>query len=93
MDLSITPPDQLEEILNGPALVPPPDVVPNFETPSNKNDLALFIQVICLISATLFFAMRIFVRFIILKTFRIEDGKPCLLCQFALVLAFVDRVL
>ncbi|RYP64126.1 hypothetical protein DL771_008906 [Monosporascus sp. 5C6A] len=40
MDLSSLPPDVLKDVLEGPALEPPPGVTPNFIDPPNRNGLA-----------------------------------------------------
>ncbi|KAI0849399.1 hypothetical protein F5Y00DRAFT_269380 [Daldinia vernicosa] len=68
--ISMTP----EEILNGPALQPPPGHKPNFEHPANLNAVAQFTNAICLCSITLVTLIRAYAKVSNRNKLEIEDG-------------------
>lgn len=74
MDVSNLSPDEREQFLNGPALAPPPGTVSNFDYPNRNDGRAHFTLATCLVLSTIFFIMRVYVRFLLLKLICIEDG-------------------
>ncbi|KAI1348543.1 hypothetical protein F5Y01DRAFT_306736 [Xylaria sp. FL0043] len=62
-----------EAILNGPAYIPPPGVVPNLEHPPNRNRLVLIVIIICLTVATIASLLRGYSRICILRNVSRED--------------------
>lgn len=63
LDFSHLSPSDLDKALNGPALQPPPGVIPNFEHPGNKNTVALVALIICLVVSSTSLVIRAYVRF------------------------------
>lgn len=55
-------PEQLQALLNGPGLVPPPGVIPNFIDPPNLRHTAIAVQVVTLVLSTFAVAMRIYTK-------------------------------
>jgi hypothetical protein len=55
-------PEQVEKLLNGPALKPPPGHTPQFENPPNENYIAYVVVTLCLAFATFSLAGRLVVR-------------------------------
>ena len=51
--------EEVQAILNMPALAPPDGVEPNFENPSNMNGLALGVFIAALVVTTIAVLMRI----------------------------------
>ncbi|KAK3368462.1 hypothetical protein B0H63DRAFT_441713 [Podospora didyma] len=64
----------LDALMNGPALPPPPGVVPNLVHPGNKNGLALFVLIFCSVISTICVLVRAYGRFVLLKRFQLEDA-------------------
>ncbi|OTB05050.1 hypothetical protein M426DRAFT_261084 [Hypoxylon sp. CI-4A] len=62
-----------EEVLNGPALQPPPGQVPNFENPWNLNAVAQFTNAICLAAILLSVLIRGYAKLSSRKKIEIED--------------------
>ncbi|KAI0811840.1 hypothetical protein GGR55DRAFT_642056 [Xylaria sp. FL0064] len=67
-----------EAILNGPAHIPPPGVVPNLEHPPNRNRLVLIVIIICLTVATIASLLRAYSRIRILRNVSREDYIACI---------------
>jgi hypothetical protein len=61
-DFSSLPPEQQEMILDGPALEPPPNVMPNLHDPPNGNALFYAVLSIFLILITVPLGGRIGIR-------------------------------
>jgi hypothetical protein len=61
-DFSSLPLEQQEVILNGPALAPPPSVVPNLDDPPNGNALFYVVLSIFLVLITVPLAGRVGIR-------------------------------
>ncbi|KAI2634655.1 hypothetical protein GGS21DRAFT_113844 [Xylaria nigripes] len=59
--------------LDGPALPPPPGVIPNFDHPINGNDLATLTNIVCLTITTVTFVLRAYVKIFCVKRLQIED--------------------
>lgn len=64
----------MDDILNGPALAPPPGINPNFDNPENLAHPEL--AVLQLIVATLVVAMRLYTKLGILRNMLAEDCEP-----------------
>ncbi|KAL7629710.1 hypothetical protein AAE478_001233 [Parahypoxylon ruwenzoriense] len=62
-----------EALLEGPALEPPPGVVPNFENPGGTHALGYSIIILGGVLASLSVLLRLRSRFIV-RLFRLEDG-------------------
>ncbi|KAI1276491.1 hypothetical protein F5Y07DRAFT_389242 [Xylaria sp. FL0933] len=71
--ISSLPPEQQEAILNGPALPPPPGVVPNFANPPNQNAIAHATLAISLTLTTIASLIRFCARVFVIKATRLED--------------------
>lgn len=71
--LHLLPPAQQEIILNGPALAPPPGVVPNMDNPPNGNGLCIAIITFLLLIATLAYAAAIYVKLCRIKKLYLEN--------------------
>jgi hypothetical protein len=61
--------------LNGPALAPPPGVIPNFDNPPNQDILIRVLFSIFLGLVTLAVVGRIYIRVFYLKQGFLGDGK------------------
>ncbi|KAI3339261.1 hypothetical protein F4824DRAFT_508660 [Ustulina deusta] len=72
-DLSNLTPDEQEEVLNGPALPPPPGVVPNFDNPGRWNYWGILTNVLCLTITLAVIGLRAYVKIFCVKKPRIED--------------------
>ncbi|KAI3332617.1 hypothetical protein F4824DRAFT_475241 [Ustulina deusta] len=73
LDFSHIPPDQLGKFLEGPALEPPPGVVPNFQHPENHNAPGVFVCIFGLVVSTLVLFARFYARFFYLKKGHVVD--------------------
>lgn len=74
--ISKLPPSEQELILTGPALQPPPGVVPNFQDPDNKDDVARAILAAGLVATSLAVFVRAYSKLICMKQVEIEDCEP-----------------
>lgn len=74
-DISALTPEQLEALLNGPALAPPDGVMPNFENPPNKNYIAAAVVPLCLTVTTIAVLLRVWARVFLLRKVGLPDGK------------------
>ena len=54
--------EQLQSLLNGPALAAPPGVLPNFSDPPSSYDAAVAINIVFLVLSTLTLATRIYTK-------------------------------
>ena len=68
-------PAQKEKFLNGPALQPPPGVVPHFVNPPNRNGLCYSVLILSICVSTIVVFLRMWARIFCVKKFRIEDCK------------------
>ncbi|KAL6715492.1 hypothetical protein ACLMJK_006453 [Lecanora helva] len=75
MDLDVTSwtPEQLQELLDGPAQKPPVGVVPNFKNSSTLAEYLILTLVLSLIIATLSLLFRIYTKAFILRSINFED--------------------
>lgn len=65
----------LEDLLNGPALSPPPGVTPQLDNPPSYRAATTVIPTLCLTIATLSVAMRVYTRVRIINVVNIADCK------------------
>lgn len=63
-----------KDILNGPALPPPPGVEPNFENPPHSNALGYGLLSVMLAMGMLAITFRIYARISQVRRLGIEDG-------------------
>ncbi|KAI1772243.1 hypothetical protein F4818DRAFT_180229 [Hypoxylon cercidicola] len=73
-DLSSLTPEQLEALLNGPALAPPDGIVPNFDNPPNKNYISAAVVPLCLTVTTIAVLLRVYARIFCVKKVGIPDA-------------------
>jgi hypothetical protein len=66
-------PAQKEQFLNGPALGPPPGVVPNFTDAPNRTALCFGITITCVVLVTFGAIIRLYTRIFCIKKMRVED--------------------
>ncbi|KAF5870083.1 uncharacterized protein Bfra_010230 [Botrytis fragariae] len=62
-----------QQILNGPSLMPPKGVIPNFTNPSNRNREAIIVGAVCLALSTAATLGRIYSRIFITKKVELQD--------------------
>jgi hypothetical protein len=67
-------PEEIEAILNGPALPPPNGTVPNFDNPPNNNPAGYAGLTIMLVIATMAIIFRFVARMSKTIRLQIEDG-------------------
>ncbi|KAI1380116.1 hypothetical protein F4677DRAFT_251415 [Hypoxylon crocopeplum] len=72
-DISSLTPEQLQALLNGPALQPPDNVIPNFDNPPNKNYIAQAVVPLCLTFTTIAFLLRAYARVFCIKKIELPD--------------------
>ncbi|KAI1429031.1 hypothetical protein F5Y12DRAFT_799177 [Xylaria sp. FL1777] len=73
INLSNYSPEEQDEIMNGPALPPPPGVVPDFNTTQRWNSLGIFTNVACLIITLTVIGLRAYAKIVCVKKLRLED--------------------
>lgn len=71
----LLPAAQQEAILNGPALAPPPGVIPNLDNPPNSNTLALAVGISCICVSTIAVVLGTYSKLRLMKNLHIEDCK------------------
>ncbi|KAK7918070.1 hypothetical protein PG985_009944 [Apiospora marii] len=64
-----------DDPLNAPAMDPPPGEVQDLDNPPNKNDVVVAVYTVCLVIVSIFVALRLYSKFVILKMARIQDCK------------------
>ncbi|KAI2470041.1 hypothetical protein F4781DRAFT_430777 [Annulohypoxylon bovei var. microspora] len=67
------PLEEQEDILNGPALSPPANIVPNLDNPPNGNTLALVVITFCLSIVILAVLLRAYVKIFVVHKLFLED--------------------
>ena len=75
--LHLLPPEEQQEILDGPALEPPNGVIPNLINPPNNNAGALAGITICLVVVTIVAMLRVYARVLVLHRVLLEDCEFC----------------
>ncbi|KAI0168836.1 hypothetical protein GGR52DRAFT_574068 [Hypoxylon sp. FL1284] len=73
-DISSLTPEQIDALLNGPALPPPDDVIPNFDNPPNKNYISVAVVPLCLTLTLLAVLMRAYARIFCIKKVELPDA-------------------
>ena len=73
--INALPAAQRQAILDGPAMVPPPGVIPNFDHPPNKDGWGYGIASTAAVLCTLFVILRVYSRVFYHKKLAIEDGR------------------
>lgn len=68
------------EILNGPALPPPPGIISNLEHPANRNSMTQAMLTFCLVITTLAMILRAYTKLLIFRKVLIEDGTSIPWC-------------
>ncbi|KAB8297965.1 hypothetical protein EYC80_001742 [Monilinia laxa] len=66
-------PSQVEELLQGPALNPPPGVTPNFDNPYTLLPAADAVKIVTTVLATLAIFIRIYTKWRIIRVVHLED--------------------
>lgn len=64
----------LKEVLEGPGLKPPPNVIPNLINPPTKQHINLLCQVTCLTLSSVFVLIRMYTKIYVMKNHGWEDG-------------------
>ena len=85
----MTTPSELGNLLNGPALQPPPGVEPNFTNPHNSKTVIVAIEAICLALPTLAIFMRIYTQACITRKLVLEDCRCFLFSSLMLWLTYL----
>ncbi|KAI1129660.1 hypothetical protein F5Y10DRAFT_263886 [Nemania abortiva] len=86
-DLSSLSPEELQALLDGPALPPPPGVVPNLDNPPNHNDAGLATIIVLLALATIAMGLYAYGRIFHLKRFHVSDIIGC--AAYVVFVAFI----
>lgn len=71
---SLTP-QQRQALLDGPALPPPPGVIPQFDDPPNMKTLAMAVEITCFLLSTITLCIRMYTRIFIFR--RLSWGADC----------------
>ena len=66
----------LHTLLEGPAMSPPPGVVPNFHNPPNLDVFVALTITLCVAFATLAVLLRMYTKVFILRALAWEDCRP-----------------
>ncbi|KAI1369439.1 hypothetical protein F5Y08DRAFT_293301 [Xylaria arbuscula] len=69
---SLTPAEQ-QAFLEGPALAPPDNVIPNFTDPQNQETLTYAVLGLCFFLATVFILLRAYGRWYLVRTLTVGD--------------------
>lgn len=67
------PQTKLEELLNGPAGVPPPGILPNFNNPPNLHTSIFAAEAVCLTLTSLAVLIRLYTRHFLLRSVGYDD--------------------
>ena len=68
-------PEQLQELLNGPAGTPPLHVQPNFDNPTSLHVYAIPTLVLSLTISTVALVVRMYTKLRIIRSLVVEDCK------------------
>ena len=71
------PPAVQQVILDGPGMLPPTGVTPNFVNPPNHNRAAIAVAVVCLVFVSAATLSRIYSRVFITKKVELQDCAYC----------------
>ncbi|KAI1326473.1 hypothetical protein F5Y16DRAFT_421779 [Xylariaceae sp. FL0255] len=61
-------------VLDGPALAPPPGILPDFEHPESSNYITGIVNAICLTATVIFVCVRAYVKLWCVRKIHLEDG-------------------
>ena len=75
LDFSGLSPVDLEQVLDGPDLLPPHGTTSDFIHPPNQNGVGLAGLVVCLTISTIFLFIRVYVEFFKLKKPHVVECK------------------
>lgn len=78
------------DIMDLPAMKPPPGVVPEFDDPPNRNTMALAVISVCLGVTTIVVALRFYSRCAVLRRVQLQDYL--LLVSFAAYIAIIGLI-
>lgn len=73
VDFTKLTPEQLDAVLEMPAMAPPTGEVSNFINPPNQNGMAVGIMVLCVVVTTLCLLIRAYARLILLKRIQAQE--------------------
>lgn len=73
IDFNALSPAEQEALLNGPALQPPAGVVPVFDNPPNRKNMAHVVYGVCIGIGSLFVLLRVFGTWFCQKKAHISD--------------------
>ena len=68
-------PEQLQQLLDGPAGTPPVGVIPNFDNPSNLDTYLILTISACMTFATVAVLLRMYTKIFITRSLANEDCK------------------
>lgn len=75
------------DIMDTPAITPPPGVVPNFDDPPNGNTMALAVMSVCLAVTTIAMVLRFYSRWAVVQMVQWQDYL--LLVAFGIYIAML----
>lgn len=81
--VAMASPETIQELLNGPALAPPPHVTPNLVNPPNLNNYWIATLVICIFISTLTVFTRMYTKIFIAHKVAWADCEQFLRCHSA----------
>lgn len=61
------------ELLNGPAMIPPPGVTSQFDDPPNLEQLTIAVFTICIFVATIAVVLRMWTKLLIIRQTTLDD--------------------
>lgn len=65
--------------LDGPAMIPPPGVLPNFDNPPNLDHIFILTVTLCMTFPAIAVLLRLYTKIYILRKTAFEDCRfPCL---------------
>ncbi|KAI0483468.1 hypothetical protein F4859DRAFT_399875 [Xylaria cf. heliscus] len=88
---SLTP-SQQEQVLDSPALQPPPGVQPNFYDPPNANHIVYPTIILALLLSSTFILLRIHGRWYCMKAVKIQDGIVAFLLFIAELAIYFEQI-
>lgn len=78
--MEATSPD-IQKLLDGPAMAPPPGQRPNFVNPSNFKAELYADVIICLVVSTVVVSMRMWTKIRLIRKLGLEDCTISLFCH------------
>jgi len=68
------PPEQQQQILSGPGLDPPNNIIPNFAHPPNRDSIAHGQFATSVILTSIFIVFAVYIKVVQFKRIYLEDG-------------------